>query len=78
MPPDQLDKKFGGDSDFEYINSKYWPELIRISGERRAAYTARWKEMGSKIGTSEIELQGGVLDDVTSLTAMVEKTEITE
>lgn len=34
--------------------------------------------MGSKIGTSEIELQGGVLDDVTSLTAMVEKTDITE
>lgn len=78
MPPDQLDKKFGGDSDFEYINSKYWPELIRICSERHAAYTARWKELGSNIGASETELRGGMSDGVTSLTAIVEKTEIKE
>lgn len=59
VPPDQLDIKFGGDSDFEYQNPKYWPEILRIAAERRAAYTARWKELGSKVGTSEVVLRGG-------------------
>lgn len=26
----------------------------------RAAYTARWKALGSKIGASEVELKGGI------------------
>ncbi|KAH8148337.1 uncharacterized protein LAJ45_07438 [Morchella importuna] len=59
VPADQLDIKFGGDSNFEYQNPKYWPEILRIAGERRAAYTARWKELGSKVGTSEVVLRGG-------------------
>ncbi|KAI5840170.1 CRAL-TRIO domain-containing protein, partial [Morchella snyderi] len=59
VPADQLDIKFGGDSNFEYQNPKYWPEILRIAGERRAAYTARWKELGAKVGTSEVVLRGG-------------------
>lgn len=49
----------GGDCDFEYDHAKYWPELVRIAGEKRAAYIKRWEAGGSQIGASEFELKGG-------------------
>jgi hypothetical protein len=77
VPPSQLDKKFGGECDFEYDHSIWWPEFIRITKERRALYTARWKELGSKIGASELELKGGnIRDPVAEASAAVEKLEV--
>ncbi|CUS09022.1 unnamed protein product [Tuber aestivum] len=77
VPAGQLDKKFGGECDFEYDHSIWWPEFIRITGERRALYTARWKELGSKIGASELELKGGSLQDpIAEASAAVEKLEV--
>lgn len=59
MPPEQLDKQFGGDCDFEYDHAKFWPEFNRLANEKRAQCVARWKAGGSKIGASEFELKGG-------------------
>ncbi|KAA8910519.1 CRAL/TRIO domain protein [Sphaerosporella brunnea] len=59
VPPEQLDKRFGGDCEFDYDHSKYWPELCRLTDEKRAQMTARWIAGGSKIGASEFELKGG-------------------
>ncbi|RPA95186.1 CRAL/TRIO domain-containing protein [Choiromyces venosus 120613-1] len=77
VPASQLDKKFGGECDFEYDHSVWWPEFIRITKERRALYAARWKELGSKIGASELELKGGSTQDpITEASAAVEKLEV--
>ena len=59
IPPEQLLKDFGGDVDFAYDHTKYWPELVRLAGEKRSQYIARWKASGSKIGASEFDLRGG-------------------
>lgn len=58
VPPEQLDKKFGGDCDFEYDHAKFWPEFNRLANEKRAQCVARWKAGGSKVGASEFELKG--------------------
>jgi hypothetical protein len=72
-----LDKKFGGDCDFEYVHAAYWPEFIRIASERRAAYTAKWVELGSQIGASETDLKGtSSHDQVSEAAAAVEKLEV--
>ena len=57
VPPEQLDKAFGGDLDFEYEHEIYWPTLVKLATHRREAVFAKWKELGSKIGTSEIDLK---------------------
>ncbi|KAL7270613.1 Phosphatidylinositol transfer protein (PITP) [Rhizina undulata] len=62
VPAPQLDKKFGGDVDFDYDHAVYWPELNRLASESRAAYVARWKQSGAQIGASEVELRKGLLD----------------
>ncbi|KAF8249762.1 cral trio domain-containing protein [Wilcoxina mikolae CBS 423.85] len=71
VPPAQLDMKFGGDCQFEYDHSKFWPELNRVCEEKRARYVARWRANGSKIGASEFELKG---ED--SLTAGIDGLEL--
>jgi hypothetical protein len=59
VPPEQLDKRFGGDCEFEYDHAKYWPELCRLTDEKRAQMMARWVADGSRIGASEFDLKGG-------------------
>ena len=59
VPPEQLDKKFGGDCNFEYQHATFWPELNRLCRERREQYMARWRAAGSPIGASEFLLKGG-------------------
>ncbi|PWW79523.1 CRAL/TRIO domain-containing protein [Tuber magnatum] len=77
VPASQLDKKFGGECDFEYDHSIWWPEFIRITKERRALYTARWKELGSKIGASEFELKVvNTQDPIADISAVFEKLEV--
>ena len=59
VPPSQLDKAYGGDADFEYVHSTYWPALCKMCDERRAEYTERWVRAGKKIGQYEAYLRGG-------------------
>jgi hypothetical protein len=59
VPPEQLDRMFGGDVHFEYKHEIYWPELIKMAQERREQMLERWREQGSKIGASEYILKGG-------------------
>ena len=59
VPRAQLLKANGGDVEFEYDHSVYWPTLINLPESRRADYTARWKKAGSRIGEYEGYLRGG-------------------
>lgn len=59
VPPSQLDKEYGGDADFEYVHSIYWPALNKICAERRAAQKERWIRGGKQLGEYEGYLKGG-------------------
>jgi len=59
VPPAQLDKAYGGDADFEYDHTIYWPALTKICAEKRAAYEERWVKAGKRIGEFEAYLKGG-------------------
>ena len=59
VPPSQLDKEIGGQADFKYDHTKYWPALNKMCEERRAAYHERWVKGGKKIGEYEAYLKGG-------------------
>ncbi|KAI5781433.1 CRAL/TRIO domain-containing protein [Geopyxis carbonaria] len=75
VPPEQLDAKFGGDCRFEYDHAKYWPELVRLAAEKRAAYVARWRAGGCQVGASEFELKGGGKPTSVEEAALVEGVE---
>lgn len=59
IPIEQLEKRFGGNLDFEYDHAVYWTHLHEVCGKRKAAYVKRWIDRGSKIGDSEFILRGG-------------------
>ncbi|WBW74694.1 sec14 cytosolic factor family protein [Schizosaccharomyces osmophilus] len=59
VPMDQLDTNFGGSLKFEYFHEKYWPKIVEICKTRRQTGLQRWKNLGSKIGTSEWDIKGG-------------------
>ncbi|KAF1957909.1 CRAL/TRIO domain-containing protein [Byssothecium circinans] len=59
VPSSQLMKNSGGEVDFAYDHSIYWPALDALAKERRAARTARWEKAGKLVGESEIYLWGG-------------------
>jgi len=59
VPPSQLDKSYGGDVDFKYDHSVYWPALNKICDERRAAYKEKWVAGGKQLGEYEAYLRGG-------------------
>ncbi|KAH7066001.1 CRAL/TRIO domain-containing protein [Auriculariales sp. MPI-PUGE-AT-0066] len=48
---------WGGGVNFEYDHAVYWPELMKLSHDRREIEFAEWSAMGSKIGTSEWDLK---------------------
>jgi hypothetical protein len=48
-----------GNRNFEYSHEKYWPALVRMCGERRAAQRTRWKELGGTIGLDEWDIKTG-------------------
>lgn len=58
VPKEQLWTEFGGDVDFEYDHSVYWPALKQLSEERRAERTQRWEKGGKRIGEFEDYLSG--------------------
>jgi hypothetical protein len=67
VPPTQLQKDYGGDVDFQYDHSAYWPALNKICAERRAVYKDRWIKGGKQIGEYEAYLQGGDQQSLSSL-----------
>lgn len=56
---DQLKKTFGGDRDFEYEHEQYWPELLRMTSERRQQWLKTWRDMGGRVGLKEWDFKGG-------------------
>ena len=60
MPKEQLATEFSdGDLAFDYDHSVYWPALLKLCDERRAARLQRWEEGGKLIGEHEEYLTGG-------------------
>ena len=59
VPTAQLLKENGGEVEFEYDHSVYWPALNALADERRAAYRKRWDDAGKHVGESEDFLRGG-------------------
>ena len=59
MPPEHLKKSHGGDLEFEYEHSTYWPALNKLAQERREAQWERWVKGGKRIGEFEMYLKGG-------------------
>lgn len=67
VPPAQLWSIMGGDVDFEYDHSVYWPGLIKLAAERRTAYRERWVRGGKRVGEYESYLKGGDQRSLTEL-----------
>lgn len=59
VPPAQLLKQNGGEVEFEYDHSVYWPALMKMAESKRAAHRARWEAAGKHVGESEDYLLGG-------------------
>ncbi|KAF2705927.1 CRAL/TRIO domain-containing protein [Pleomassaria siparia CBS 279.74] len=59
VPSSQLMEKAGGDVDFEYDHSVYWPALDALASQRRKEHKERWEAAGKHIGESEVYLWGG-------------------
>jgi hypothetical protein len=59
VPVSQLMNVSGGEVDFKYDHSVYWPALEKITTERRQQRKERWEKGGKLIGESEIYLWGG-------------------
>ncbi|OJJ51034.1 hypothetical protein ASPZODRAFT_127030 [Penicilliopsis zonata CBS 506.65] len=59
VPPEQLMNAAGGDVEFKYDHSQYWPALNQLAEARRTAYRERWIQGGKRIGEHENYLKGG-------------------
>lgn len=66
VPKEQLWTELGGDVQFEYDHSVYWPALTALCKERSNERKARWEKAGKNVGESEVYLRGG---DATSIAA---------
>jgi hypothetical protein len=65
IPPEQLMKPSGGDVEFEYDHSIYWPALNKLAEQRRNACRERWIQGGKRIGENENYLKGGPEPSIT-------------
>lgn len=59
VPPSQLLQSAGGDVEFEYDHSVYWPTLNKLADQRRQVMRERWVRGGQRVGESEFYLRGG-------------------
>jgi hypothetical protein len=59
VPASQLMAAAGGEIDFKYDHSVYWPALDKLAAERRQQRRERWEKAGKHIGESELYLWGG-------------------
>lgn len=58
VPKEQLWTEFGGELGFDYDHSVYWPALMKMCEEKRAARKERWESGGKHIGELEDYLSG--------------------
>ncbi|KAJ5152233.1 hypothetical protein N7492_010528 [Penicillium capsulatum] len=58
VPPSHLMKSVGGDVEFSYDHSTYWPALNKLAEQRHEAYRDRWIRGGKQIGEIENYLKG--------------------
>lgn len=58
VPPSHLMKSVGGDVEFRYDHSLYWPALNKLAELRQQAYRERWIQGGKLVGEHEDYLKG--------------------
>ncbi|RJE19352.1 CRAL TRIO domain protein [Aspergillus sclerotialis] len=59
VPPEHLMKSVGGDVEFRYDHSIYWPALNQLADKRKNEYRERWVQGGKQIGEYENYLKTG-------------------
>lgn len=59
VPPEHLMKSVGGDVEFRYEHSVYWPALNQLADKRKNQYHERWVQGGKQIGEYENYLKTG-------------------
>lgn len=52
-------KSMGGEVEFEYEHSQYWPALNALTERRRQEYFERWVKGGKRVGEHDNYLRGG-------------------
>lgn len=77
VPRGHLMKSMGGDVEFQYAHSVYWPALNQLADKRRSAYRERWIKGGKRVGEYENYLKTGECPSLSQKQegANVEKTE---
>ncbi|KAL4802096.1 CRAL/TRIO domain protein [Aspergillus unguis] len=59
VPPAQLLKSVGGEVEFKYDHSAYWPALNKLAEIKQKEYRERWVKGGKRIGEYEHYLKTG-------------------
>lgn len=59
VPAGHLMKSVGGDVEFRYDHSLYWPALNQLAEQRQQEHRERWIQGGKRIGEHENYLKGG-------------------
>jgi CRAL/TRIO domain/CRAL/TRIO, N-terminal domain len=75
VPRSQLLKESGGEVEFEYDHSQYWPALNGLCEIKRKEYQARWEKGGKRIGEHELYLRGGEEKSLTETEAAMSETQ---
>ena len=57
-----IDGSWGGSRTVEYVHEKYWPALLKLTGERKEKQKQKWRELGGKIGVKEWDYKAEVPD----------------
>ena len=77
VPREQLLKANGGDVEFEYDHSVYWPTFNKLAAIRRAEYEARWEQGGKRLGEFEDYLRGGPVQSLAEQESEIAATKAT-
>lgn len=67
VPADHLMKVMGGDVEFQYDHSIYWPALNQLVELRRREYRERWIQGGKRVGEYENYLRGGTQPSLSQI-----------
>lgn len=62
-------KPVGGDLEFQYDHSIYWPALNELAEYRRKGYHERWVRGGKQIGEFENYLKGENIPSVSQVSS---------
>lgn len=75
VPREQLMKEAGGEVNFEYDHTSYWPSLNKLCDIKRQQYRERWEKAGKHIGESEVYLRGGDARPVSEETSTAQSND---